>query len=204
MLHLFRHSTMAGFQLGPDDSESRAAPPDLVSDVDSTAAEISPQNSTPHDRRHEESSSAKTRLIELEQQCLCVLAEIMHDKEGFDSVSEINSERVPSHTNVGQKNTTAAMLPFNNERTLLSKSEDAGRWILSLVQGDSVVRPAYQQTQRRPKSDLGFISFGDDQKNCPLCRTPFISKNMQGDFNKKCWAATGTPPTHHLPRRDGA
>ncbi|KAM0956711.1 hypothetical protein ACFX2A_025451 [Malus domestica] len=53
---------MAGFQLGPDDSESRAAPSDLVSDVDSTAAEISPQNSTPHDRRHEESSSGPTRI----------------------------------------------------------------------------------------------------------------------------------------------
>ncbi|XP_050129389.1 uncharacterized protein LOC126605974 isoform X1 [Malus sylvestris] len=66
-----------------------------------------------------------------------------------------SSERVPSHTNVGRKNTTAAMLPFNNGRTLPSKWEDAERWILSPVQGDGVVRPAYQQTQRRPKSKSG-------------------------------------------------
>ncbi|KAM1087954.1 hypothetical protein ACFX2B_013291 [Malus domestica] len=143
MLHLFRHSTMAGFRLGLDDSKSRAAPPDLVSNVDSTASESSPQNSTPCDHRHEESSSAKTRFVGLEQQCLCVLVKIRRDKEGFDGISEISSKRVPSHTNVGQKNTTATMLPFNNERTLLSKWEDAERWILSPVQGDSVVRPTY-------------------------------------------------------------
>ncbi|KAM1294685.1 hypothetical protein ACFX13_014980 [Malus domestica] len=34
---------------------------------------------------------------------------------------------------------------------------------------------------------------GYDQKTCPLCRTPFISEDMQGDFNERLWAATGIP-----------
>ncbi|BBG95230.1 Remorin family protein [Prunus dulcis] len=66
-----------------------------------------------------------------------------------------SSERVPAPTNVGRKNTTASMLPFNNGRTLPSKWEDAERWIFSPVQGDGVVRPSCQQTQRRPKSKSG-------------------------------------------------
>ncbi|KAM2913815.1 hypothetical protein COP2_044422 [Malus domestica] len=66
-----------------------------------------------------------------------------------------SSERVPSHASVGRKNTAAAMLPFNNGRTLPSKWEDAERWILSPVQGDGLVRPSNQQTQRRPKSKSG-------------------------------------------------
>ncbi|CAL8996357.1 unnamed protein product [Prunus brigantina] len=66
-----------------------------------------------------------------------------------------SSERVPAPTNVGRKNTTGSMLPFNNGRTLPSKWEDAERWIFSPVQGDGVVRPSCQQTQRRPKSKSG-------------------------------------------------
>ncbi|PQM38467.1 E3 ubiquitin-protein ligase RHA1B [Prunus yedoensis var. nudiflora] len=34
---------------------------------------------------------------------------------------------------------------------------------------------------------------GYDQKTCPLCRTPFISDDMQGDFNERLWAASGIP-----------
>ncbi|KAB2632769.1 E3 ubiquitin-protein ligase RHA1B-like [Pyrus ussuriensis x Pyrus communis] len=34
---------------------------------------------------------------------------------------------------------------------------------------------------------------GYDQKTCPLCRTPFISEDMQGDFNERLWAAAGIP-----------
>ncbi|KAM1985641.1 hypothetical protein TB2_013231 [Malus domestica] len=56
---------MAGFRLGLDDSKSRAAPPHLVSDVDSTASESSPQNSTPRNHRHEESSSGPTQISSL-------------------------------------------------------------------------------------------------------------------------------------------
>ncbi|KAM1237180.1 hypothetical protein ACFX13_038918 [Malus domestica] len=34
---------------------------------------------------------------------------------------------------------------------------------------------------------------GYEQKTCPLCRTPFISEDMQGDFNERLWAASGIP-----------
>ncbi|CAK9141925.1 unnamed protein product [Ilex paraguariensis] len=30
-----------------------------------------------------------------------------------------------------------------------------------------------------------------DQKTCPLCRTPFIPKDMQQAFNERLWAAFG-------------
>lgn len=66
-----------------------------------------------------------------------------------------SSERVPANTNLGRKNTSAAMLPFNNGRTLPSKWEDAERWIFSPVQGDGVMRPSNQQAQRRPKAKSG-------------------------------------------------
>lgn len=32
---------------------------------------------------------------------------------------------------------------------------------------------------------------GYDQKTCPLCRTPFISDDMQDSFNERLWAASG-------------
>ncbi|XP_059444130.1 brassinosteroid-responsive RING protein 1-like [Corylus avellana] len=32
---------------------------------------------------------------------------------------------------------------------------------------------------------------GYDQKTCPLCRTPFISDDMQGALNERLWAASG-------------
>ncbi|XP_004292813.1 PREDICTED: uncharacterized protein LOC101314344 [Fragaria vesca subsp. vesca] len=67
-----------------------------------------------------------------------------------------SSERVPASTNLGRKNTAgAAMLPFNNGRTLPSKWEDAERWIFSPVQGDGVMRQSNQQAQRRPKAKSG-------------------------------------------------
>ncbi|XP_050363688.1 uncharacterized protein LOC126782476 isoform X2 [Argentina anserina] len=67
-----------------------------------------------------------------------------------------SSERVPPSANLGRKNTTAAaMLPFNNGRTLPSKWEDAERWIFSPVQGDGVMRLSNQQAQRRPKAKSG-------------------------------------------------
>ncbi|KAM5565716.1 hypothetical protein ABKV19_019633 [Rosa sericea] len=67
-----------------------------------------------------------------------------------------SSERVPANANLGRKNTTAAaMLPFNNGRTLPSKWEDAERWIFSPVQGDGVMRQSNQQAQRRPKAKSG-------------------------------------------------
>lgn len=30
-----------------------------------------------------------------------------------------------------------------------------------------------------------------DQKTCPLCRTPFISDDLQDSFNERLWAASG-------------
>ncbi|KAK1374842.1 E3 ubiquitin-protein ligase RHA1B [Heracleum sosnowskyi] len=30
-----------------------------------------------------------------------------------------------------------------------------------------------------------------DQKTCPLCRTPFISGDLQDEFNERLWAASG-------------
>ncbi|XP_071695985.1 brassinosteroid-responsive RING protein 1-like [Rutidosis leptorrhynchoides] len=30
-----------------------------------------------------------------------------------------------------------------------------------------------------------------EQKTCPLCRTPFISEDMQDSFNERLWAASG-------------
>ncbi|XP_042475654.1 brassinosteroid-responsive RING protein 1-like [Macadamia integrifolia] len=32
-----------------------------------------------------------------------------------------------------------------------------------------------------------------DQKTCPLCRTPFISDELQEAFNERLWAASGIP-----------
>lgn len=66
-----------------------------------------------------------------------------------------SSERVPSHTNANRRHVSAALLPFNNGRTLPSKWEDAERWIFSPVAGDSVVRPSFPPPQRRPKSKSG-------------------------------------------------
>ncbi|PSS17254.1 Remorin, C-terminal protein isoform 1 [Actinidia chinensis var. chinensis] len=66
-----------------------------------------------------------------------------------------SSERVSLHTNGNRKQVNAALLPFNNGRTLPSKWEDAERWIFSPVSGDGPVRPSLQQPQRRPKSKSG-------------------------------------------------
>ncbi|KAL6982911.1 hypothetical protein U1Q18_016305 [Sarracenia purpurea var. burkii] len=67
-----------------------------------------------------------------------------------------SSERVPSsHANGNRKQASAALLPFNNGRTLPSKWEDAERWIFSPVSGDGPVRPSFQQPQRKPKSKSG-------------------------------------------------
>ncbi|KAJ4728239.1 Ubiquitin-protein ligase E3 [Melia azedarach] len=30
-----------------------------------------------------------------------------------------------------------------------------------------------------------------DQRTCPLCRTPFVPDEMQEEFNQRLWAATG-------------
>lgn len=70
-----------------------------------------------------------------------------------------SSERVPSHSSGGRKHVGngVAVLPFNNNgRTLPSKWEDAERWILSPVSGDSAMgRSSLQLPQRRPKSKSG-------------------------------------------------
>ncbi|XAR61897.1 hypothetical protein NMG60_11016443 [Bertholletia excelsa] len=67
-----------------------------------------------------------------------------------------SSERVPLHNNANRRNTSAALLPFNNNgRTLPSKWEDAERWIFSPVSGDGVVKPSSQQVRQRPKSKSG-------------------------------------------------
>ncbi|KAJ7958166.1 Remorin [Quillaja saponaria] len=66
-----------------------------------------------------------------------------------------SSERVPLHANGGRKQVGAALLPFNNGRTLPSKWEDAERWIFSPISGDGSVRASLPQPQRRPKSKSG-------------------------------------------------
>ncbi|KAF7817491.1 Remorin 4.1 [Senna tora] len=68
-----------------------------------------------------------------------------------------SSERVPLHTNASRKHVsgTGALLPLNNGRTLPSKWEDAERWILSPVSGDSTERASLPAPQRRPKSKSG-------------------------------------------------
>ncbi|CAJ1972696.1 unnamed protein product [Sphenostylis stenocarpa] len=65
------------------------------------------------------------------------------------------SERVPLHTNAARKQVGAALLPFNNGRTLPSKWDDAERWILSPVSGDGTGRASLPAPQRRPKSKSG-------------------------------------------------
>ncbi|XP_061343208.1 uncharacterized protein LOC133289309 [Gastrolobium bilobum] len=66
-----------------------------------------------------------------------------------------SSERVPSHTSATRKHVGAALLPFNNGRTLPSKWEDAERWILSPVSGDGIGRASLPPPQRKPKSKSG-------------------------------------------------
>lgn len=67
-----------------------------------------------------------------------------------------SSERVPLHTSAARKQVGAALLPFNNGRTLPSKWEDAERWILSPVSGDGGTgRASFPAPQRRPKSKSG-------------------------------------------------
>ncbi|XP_028772540.1 uncharacterized protein LOC114741894 [Neltuma alba] len=66
-----------------------------------------------------------------------------------------SSERVPLHTNASRKHVAGALLPLNNGRTLPSKWEDAERWILSPVSGDSTGRASLPEPQRRPKSKSG-------------------------------------------------
>ncbi|KAH9758218.1 Remorin C domain-containing protein [Citrus sinensis] len=66
-----------------------------------------------------------------------------------------SSERVPLQTTGNRRQVGAALLPFNNGRTLPSKWEDAERWILSPVAGDGVARQSYVAPQRRPKSKSG-------------------------------------------------
>ncbi|KAL8487485.1 hypothetical protein ACS0TY_023969 [Phlomoides rotata] len=65
-----------------------------------------------------------------------------------------SSERIPQHTNSNRRS-VAALLPYNNGRTLPSKWEDAERWIFSPVSGDGTIRNSNQQPQRRPKSKSG-------------------------------------------------
>ncbi|BAT82653.1 uncharacterized protein LOC124838138 isoform X2 [Vigna umbellata] len=65
------------------------------------------------------------------------------------------SERVPLHTSAARKQVGSALLPFNNGRTLPSKWDDAERWILSPVSGDSTGRASLPAPQRRPKSKSG-------------------------------------------------
>ncbi|KAL6952248.1 hypothetical protein U1Q18_046978 [Sarracenia purpurea var. burkii] len=48
-----------------------------------------------------------------------------------------------SHANGNRKHASAALLPFNNGRTLPSKWEDAERWIFSPVSSDGPVRPSF-------------------------------------------------------------
>ncbi|XP_057470063.1 uncharacterized protein LOC130759024 isoform X2 [Actinidia eriantha] len=64
-----------------------------------------------------------------------------------------SSECVPLHNNANLRHGSAALLPFNNGRTLPSKWEDAERWIFSTVTGDGIVKPSFQPPQRRPKSN---------------------------------------------------
>ncbi|XP_057973888.1 uncharacterized protein LOC131161890 [Malania oleifera] len=66
-----------------------------------------------------------------------------------------SSERVPSHTHTNRRQVSAALLPFNNGRTLPSKWEDAERWIFSPVSGDGGIRPALPPPHRRPKAKSG-------------------------------------------------
>ncbi|GFS33245.1 remorin family protein [Actinidia rufa] len=69
-----------------------------------------------------------------------------------------SSERVPLHNNANLRHGSAALLPFNNGRTLPSKWEDAERWIFSTVTGDGIVKPSFQPPQRRPKSNTDGFS----------------------------------------------
>ncbi|KAJ9166243.1 hypothetical protein P3X46_021021 [Hevea brasiliensis] len=66
-----------------------------------------------------------------------------------------SSERVPLHNNGNRRQVNAALLPFNNGRTLPSKWEDAERWIFSPVSGDGALKTSLQHPQRRPKSKSG-------------------------------------------------
>ncbi|GFY86855.1 remorin family protein [Actinidia rufa] len=66
-----------------------------------------------------------------------------------------SSERVPLHNNANRRHGSAALLPFNNGRTLPSKWEDAEKWIFSPVSADGAVKPPFQPQQRRPKSKSG-------------------------------------------------
>ncbi|GFS30617.1 remorin family protein [Actinidia rufa] len=68
-----------------------------------------------------------------------------------------SSERVPLHNNANLRHGSAALLPFNNGRTLPSKWEDAERWIFSTVTGDGIVKPSFQPPQRPPKSNSGSL-----------------------------------------------
>ncbi|GMI98419.1 brassinosteroid-responsive RING-H2 [Hibiscus trionum] len=35
-----------------------------------------------------------------------------------------------------------------------------------------------------------------DQKTCPLCRTPFVPEELQEEFNRRLWAASGVGDLH--------
>ncbi|XP_058725152.1 uncharacterized protein LOC131596508 [Vicia villosa] len=66
-----------------------------------------------------------------------------------------SSERVPSSGVRKQVGNGAAALCLSNGRTLPSKWEDAERWILSPVSGDTAGRALVPQPLRRPKSKSG-------------------------------------------------
>ncbi|CAL0322467.1 unnamed protein product [Lupinus luteus] len=76
---------------------------------------------------------------------------------GFAMHKGWSSERVPLHTNAARKQAATALLPLtlSNGRTLPSKWEDAERWILSPVSGDSTGRTSLPQPQRKPKAKSG-------------------------------------------------
>lgn len=64
-----------------------------------------------------------------------------------------SSERVALNTNGNRRHVSSGLM--SSGRTLPSKWEDAERWICSPVGGDSGLRPAVQQPQRRQKSKSG-------------------------------------------------
>ncbi|KAJ1419130.1 hypothetical protein SESBI_15401 [Sesbania bispinosa] len=72
-----------------------------------------------------------------------------------------SSERVLQPTSSSRRQASvgvASLTPFNSERTIPSKWDDAERWICSPVSGYANNKSCYaQQHQRRPKSKSGPI-----------------------------------------------
>ncbi|KAF8405013.1 hypothetical protein HHK36_009909 [Tetracentron sinense] len=66
-----------------------------------------------------------------------------------------SSERVPLPANGSWRHVSASLFPFNKERTLPSKWEDAEKWIFSPVSRDGVSTTSFPPLQRRLKSKSG-------------------------------------------------